>query len=510
MSLMIQSNIDARATVFEINVSEPPDWDAIEIGSNVTTLTISTNFQGFYPNDAPAYDIISLAFLIQSHRHISTFNFKFLEETHLGYVCVATNGQRDKPLTLKFFDCTIDRFGSSALSGMLRAGLIESLSFIRCPFYETGVIEFGLEHNTGLQKFEYVPYLRRGGSLTTLDTGVLGMLNCSTSITHLQISMKNQDIYQLCDVIRRNSTIQNLEISDATFFFDLDSATAIAGMMERVDNKALKELNLKSCIVDKSGLALLLQTFSGRELLQSLTFEKMKFRLYVDSQGLSWANLKVKSLSLSGILFELDDLNIVINAIANNPYIQNLNLSGVLHDEEEFQLLCDAFFEPNRGPSRLFIDHLGSHGALISDALQQNTSLKVLTVGGLELDGLEAFAEELANMGGLRELYFGTEDEPQIYSKTFFENLTRSLEENPTLHTLGIRSINSDVELAKPFLPWIKYLLAFNRVGRNSLLETDVPLGIWAPAFARILDQADLVYYFVKNKPEVAGNEQRT
>ncbi len=497
-----------RATTLEIQLSEPPDWETFEIGSNVTSLTIwQADGDVFFPEK----DIIQLAFVIHSHHNISTICFRAWRE-HLGYFCVAASGKRDKLITLMFSSCTIDRFAASALNGMLKAGSIGNLSFQHCDFdaHAAGVIVMGLECNTSLQKFEYVPYYRHETTpgAISLHEGVLGMLSSNTSITQLHVSMQNHDIYQLCDALGWSSTMQNIVISDKTI--DVDSATAIVGMMKREPNKPLKELTLQSCNVSGSALALLLKRCSCRALLQTLTFENVAFEPDDAPEEVSWANLKVESLSFSGTSFDLDNLTTVVHSIADNPYIQNLNLSGVLDEEEKIQLVSDVFLEPNRGPSKLVIDHIGSHGALISNALQHNTSLKALTIAGLDLDSLEAFAEELANMGGLRELYFGHEDERQTCSKTFFENLQQSLEENTSLHVLGIRSIDSYVELAKPFLPRIQYLLTFNRVGRNSLLETDVPLGIWAPVFAKLLDQVDLVYYFVRNKPEVAGNEEHT
>jgi hypothetical protein len=105
--------------------------------------------------------------------------------------------------------------------------------------------------------------------------------------------------------------------------------------------------------------------------------------------------------------------------IAENPNIKELILFGVLGSVVQFEALGKILLRSNRGPSELNIDQVGSHGAMLVDALQHNFSIKSLTIVDLDPESLEAFAEGLAHMGGLQELNFGLEQEAPTYSAKF-------------------------------------------------------------------------------------------
>jgi hypothetical protein len=140
--------------------------------------------------------------------------------------------------------------------------------------------------------------------------------------------------------------------------------------------------------------------------------------------------------------------------------------------------------------------------------MQQNTSVKRLTIDDVDPVGLVTFAQGLANMTGLRHLNFGYEVTTHKYSKGFFAALQQSLEQNTTLQYLTICGMDNYTDEAKPFLPRIKFLLAWNRVGRESLLRADVPSGLWAHILASspVLDETSLIHFFLTNVPDLTAS----
>jgi hypothetical protein len=194
--------------------------------------------------------------------------------------------------------------------------------------------------------------------------------------------------------------------------------------------------------------------------------------------------------------------------IANNPHIIELSLYSQLHTEEKLQKLCEEILQSNRGPPTLSINEIGSLGAILSDAMQQNTSVNELAIGDLDPDGLVTFAQRLANMTGLRRLDFGHEETNHEYSKEFFHALQRSMEQNTTLQFLTICGMDAYTDEAKPFLPRINFLLAWNRVGRDYLMRANIPSGLWAHILASspVLDETSLIHYFLTSVPDITAS----
>jgi hypothetical protein len=499
MSLNIHSNI---ATRLEINVAMPHIfWDTFEIGPEVTALKIFNGDDLFFLEHA----MQSISFAIQKHKRVRSISFEQCSEGIL-QCCIAANaGEQDQPLALTFVACFIDGLAALALKVMLQAGSIGALTFDCCEMdeNEANVIMIGLQHSARLEEFEFIPRLDLADEPISLIGGVLGLLNSnSATITKLRIGMQRESVVQLCEAAARSKTLESLTIQDN--IVDIDCATEIVVMLEC---KALRELTLRRCTILKSAMALLLERLSERELLKKLSFENIGIETDNASHSeLSWANLRVNTLSLDQVALDDDGVSKLIRDIAENPNIKELILFGVLGSADQFEALGKILLRSNRGPSELNIDQVGSHGAMLVDALQHNFSIKSLTIVDLDPESLEAFADGLAHMGGLQELNFGLEQEAPTYSKPFFEKIQQSLEANTTLQMIGIRSIDTHMELAKPFLRRIEYLLQFNGVGRYSLFGINIPLGIWPHVFERLSSNIDLLCSMIGNKPELVAN----
>jgi hypothetical protein len=374
------------------------------------------------------------------------------------------------------------------------------------------MIMAGLRSNKSLTSFEYCNQLEDEELGASLMSGVSTLLrNTDSTITHLSMGLQNKNLYRLCDDVGWNTTLTSIHIRN--HYLTDESVTAITGLLRR--KNALKTINLEGVdFQDYKTMAYLLDALCRGELLT-------RFVLY-DSAILSaptddappwleliWAKMKVTNLHVANFALDLDDFSAMMVGIANNPHINELNLF-YLRTEEKLQKLCEEILQSNRGPPTLRLNRIGSLGAILSDAMQQNTSVKNLAIGDLDPDGLVIFAQGLANMTGLRCLDFGyyghTNHE---YSKEFFEALQQSLEQNTTLKQLTICGMtDSYLVEAKPFLPRIKYLLAWNRVGRDSLLRAIAPSGLWAHILASspVLHETSLIHFFLTSEPDITAS----
>jgi hypothetical protein len=512
MSLTIHMNEDA--SVATVDFEDPPDWESFTIGDEVTSIHIvgADREQRFVEEN-----FAHAAAVIRSQPNITTICFDSCSFAEGIWGC-CTAAKRDSCLgsSFKFFCCTIDSLTASFLKLILKEACIKELAIYDCAIDErsAGMIMAGLRSNTSLTSFEYRPHeeVTSGASLTN---GVSALLRHGNSrITHLTMFMPHENLYQLCDAVGWNKTLASIEIH-ITDLTD-DSVTAITGMLRRIDgNKSLKKVVLDVDHIEYQSMAYLLNILSRRELLSSLELQSVEIQSTVSEiflSELSWAKIQVTRLVLAGVTLvtsdgdELDIYSAMMVGIANNPHIQDLHLK-YLNTEGKLQRLCESILQSNRGPPALGIDYIHSHGAMISGAMQQNTSVKKLTIDDLNPVGLVTFAQGLANMTGLRSLNFGNARTIHEYSKAFFEALQQSLEQNTTLQYLSICGMGAYTDEAKPFLPRIKFLLAWNRVGRDSLLRADVPSGLWAHILASspVLDEKSLLHFFLSSEPDITA-----
>jgi hypothetical protein len=174
-----------------------------------------------------------------------------------------------------------------------------------------------------------------------------------------------------------------------------------------------------------------------------------------------------------------------------------------MESAQKIEKVCNVFLLQNLGPSELVMNRMGPHAAILTEALQQNTSLKALTIADLGVEGGVTFAQGLASMHGLRSVQFGYEGSTENYTKEFFQALQQSLEVNTNLWTIALDGIYADDPVAKPYLPRIRYLLATNRVGRQTLMSATIPTGIWAQILARSAKDVDGIYFVLTGKPDI-------
>jgi hypothetical protein len=152
---------------------------------------------------------------------------------------------------------------------------------------------------------------------------------------------------------------------------------------------------------------------------------------------------------------------------------------------------------------------IGDDGATsIAEMLTRNESIEKVCIGVFGEKGLKAFATCLSSMNGLKTL----EVTSSGYTSEIGNSFVLALEQNTTLETFDFAALHNDSEVT----PQVERLLALNRGGRRLLSamgESAPPLNYWPRILARSFDNADVIFYFLREIPNVlvaqAGSRER-
>lgn len=214
-------------------------------------------------------------------------------------------------------------------------------------------------------------------------------------------------------------------------------------------------------------------------------------------------NTILHTLNLTSSLTKASILPL-IPAVQHHSSLRILHLSynRISNDNNEITFLARAL-ETNRVLTELYLDHneIDVEGATaIANMLRQNETLQVLQLSNNKVrdDGAEAFANVLANDNNttLTRLML---ERYQISSRGV-ESLLEALESNVTLQYLQVDKHQTSVHQE------LSHVLATNRAGRHLLRrQQDVPLGLWSYVLGRISQQPDMLYYFLKELPNLCG-----
>jgi hypothetical protein len=507
------NNDEDKATTLHVNLLEPPIWEDFVLKPTVKRLKI----QGDEDRDIDTTDVMLQLFVaLQSHNGIESFGFHQCEIKDLGHLAYwwtakmrEWNGVNDQTplLTLTFENCDIENAAATAISFILRAGCIGDISFTDCHFvYDCAeIIEEGLKGNQSLTKVHF--QLNETDGSASLMNGVLAMLGTNQKILKLGLDMRNGpkcwDIYRSTEA---STTLQSLQLYNT----QLDVPAVLAVMKMCQDIKSLKEVSFKHCDFTSSGIQFLIEQLSKRVALDDLDIELCKLtKPFTVPLVLRWRRVQVTNFHLAGTQFGQEPMSSSFGEIAANNNVQCLDLSRVMDRDEDFQRMCDTMISGNSGPSSLVVQQVQHCSAMLVEALRQSTKLTSLTFAKMDEAGMILFAQGLAQMSSLRQLFIGFQDMDNHYSEEFFKSLRDSLEVNTTLWSLSLRGIDSDNAMAKAYLPRVRYLLAINRVGRSSLFTANVPVGIWSHILARCPSDPDGILFVLTGKPELLARPTR-
>jgi Ran GTPase-activating protein (RanGAP) involved in mRNA processing and transport len=344
------------------------------------------------------------------------------------------------------------------LKSMLRQNTVLQHLILRCNRLR----------NAGLA--EIAPVLYRNTSIKSLDLADNGLDDIESANV-------------LRELMRRNKTITSLCISDNTFGRNAAAARSIAEGVR--SNTALQQLNHCSCGLDDQGVSLLANALAIR------------------NGSMLELDLGRNEITSVGVHALIDDN---VEAVKT---LTELNLWCNPIRSEGATILADAFGR-NAMPSLKRLDmgwcDIEDDGfvALVS-ALEQNTSLQILdlTCNDFGERGFTALAESLPNIKGLKQIHFSA-------SETFQSTLPLLLE--------GFRKNTSLVEVNIDFDEcergeWSRELMCLGLRNRFTPLlkssdppNTELRLGIWSRALAKVATEPDVLFHVLRNKPKLVGS----
>jgi hypothetical protein len=522
--LSIKSDNDKDTTFcVELRNSDPPDWNALQQTPTIHLIVIYGISRYVNQEDL----IARLAQNIRQHGGIRTIDFMSCqiddELVQLWDAMIGNQGDQETPVcSLIFYGCRIKRRAAETLQLLLQRDIIKELGFLKCDFDVSAgpIMEMALRNNQSLRGFgfnfhtydEDVPVT----VYTHIEKGFRGMLHINQNLVKLVWRFEYNDdghdiLWELSNRAANNiGALQSLEIVNSTIDLRMVQSIIRMGLLMH----SFREISFVMCEIYPDALKAFIEALS-RPYQTNPRFDKVKLELVTVIANddinppftTSCERLQVQHLSLVHTNFDPDTLVRTMTELANNPSIQSLDLRGVLRDYNlnYYQTLCDVFLRSNRGPSKLILDLNQvvldqSSIAMFVQVLQQNTSVKSLTIREISGPDLVTFAQGLAHMHGLYRLALGSID-VETLAERFCQALQQSLEHNNTLCKLSMTSIHVN---ARRYLPRIRYLLATNLVGRHVLMRTpNVPLGLWAHVLARSSKEADGIYFALTEMPDI-------
>lgn len=155
---------------------------------------------------------------------------------------------------------------------------------------------------------------------------------------------------------------------------------------------------------------------------------------------------------------------------------------------------------------------IGDAGAeSFAQALVSNTTLKTLTIGalggaGLNAIALNAIASCLPGMHGLKSL---TVKYLIGLTTQCMDSFLNALERNTELeHVYLTPTTTDDSWLLAEIMPQVKHQMALNRGGKRILKsESHVPASLWPRILARMSNDPDGIFFFLREKPDVLINK---
>jgi hypothetical protein len=490
-SLTIVYDYDSSKT-FDVDVNEQLDWFFLKLQSTVTLVRVNGNRVN--PSDIGDF-VMHLAVAVKPHPGITDIHFK---DCRIGDLSALYAVKSDQLMTYKFTRCWFEPLAGKTMLSMLDRNSVGKLAFEGCTFdaHVANSISNGLSCNESLRTFEYVDDL--DSPPTDILNGVKDMLNTSGNILKLVLAIKDPKDWDKFREANRNKSLECLEIRGTCL--ELHGMEAILVKCFRM--KSLKELKIVGGTMTYQALAFLVETLNENEILDTLILKSINI-------GTDWCiacgDMKLRKLSIASLNFDIYNWNLTLEGMLNNNFLQCLEIGHVLPATAIPQLF-DAL-ATNRGPSHLIINVLGPHRDMLIETLQRNTRITTLAIPCLEETDLVPFAQGLALMQGLRKLdiHYSADMDLAENTEEFFSALAQSLEVNTTLETLILRHVVASRHFSR-----IRYLLAINRMGRNSLIaDPTIPAGLWPHVLGRSSKEADGIYFVLTGKPEIVKTKSR-
>jgi len=353
--------------------------------------------------------------------------------------------------------------------------------------------------------------------LTASQMSNLEWLLSSNTIEYLHVSgcFPRDGILRIPKGLHGNRSLKRLTIKNVRLHpgreqwsVSLETLQAIPEFLR--ENQVLASLTIARNEIPPETLSCILEAMKWHKALSKLSFESI---------GAGVANAG----------------NVFASMLASNRVLTTLNLSNCSLGDNFAMELADVLYS-NTGLEVLDLgqNEISSNGATaLADAIRVNTSLKGIILHGNPIgdDGIASLAHALRCNTGLTTLKISGKvglsvlalHLPLIHglknldvydlnaltsqcTGTFLE----ALERNTELETVDLQVADNTANegLVDEIMPKVRHQLALNRGGKRILkYEGHVPSSLWPRILARSSNNLDVIYHFLREKPDVLINK---
>jgi hypothetical protein len=466
---------------------------------------------------------LSLASLVSEHPEIQEIGFIGVSCIEFGPIALAIHQNRN--LTrLQFWSCRVTPNLVECIRWLLTDNALESMTLVGNvvngdpPFDISGALcassslkKLGLHDPSGVfgpEPLQAIPHMIR----TNQDFEEIDLLLSDTITDRFEL------VRLIAQAAEGHASLNKLVItgsgeSDEDAPHHVGTAKAIGIMLHNAP--ALRFFSLSDCYMGPAG---------ARHLADGLSSENnVVENLYLPCNQLGdeeagifarvLANQNLKSLVLSSN--NIGDAGAIELAVAlgQNNTLEVLDLDCNAIGSKGASALADALVANGTLKDlNLRNNFIGDDGATsIAEMLTRNESIEKVCIEGFTLKVLTAFATRLSSMTGLKTLIVDSHNF-RGYNYVVGKSFAVALEQNTTLETFDFDTMRRDLKV----MPQVERLLALNRGGRRLLFATGEsvpPLNYWPRILARSSDNADVLFHFLREIPNVlvdkAGSRKR-
>jgi Ran GTPase-activating protein (RanGAP) involved in mRNA processing and transport len=472
-----------------------------------------------WPDDAMPLNVpvaLSLASLVSEHPEIQEIEFDWVKFIEFGPIALAIHQNRN--LTrLWIWECQVNPNLVECLRWLLTENTLQSITLDnndKCDGHPSFDISGALLGNSSLKELDIEDHRAVIRSETFRAIPHMIRTNQDFETLDLSLSKRMDDRYKVVRLLAQaaegHASLKKLAID----YYDVSSnkrpsaedlinragtAEAIGIMLHNAP--ALREFSLSGCYMGSAGARHLADGLSSKKsVVESLNLSRNELgdaeagifaRVLLAKQNLKSLGLNTNHIGDAGAL----ELAV---ALRQNNTLEHLGLSKNQIGSDGTSALADALVTNNA--LKYLSLTIGDDGATsIAEMLTRNESIENVCIEGFCEKGLKAFATRLSSMNGLKTLRIEHRN-VRGYTSEIGKLFILALEQNTTLETFDfMRNEFED-------MPQVNFLLALNRGGRRLLSATGEsvpPLNYWPRILARSSDNADMLFYFLCEIPNV-------
>jgi Ran GTPase-activating protein (RanGAP) involved in mRNA processing and transport len=280
----------------------------------------------------------------------------------------------------------------------------------------------------------------------------------------------------LRELLRRNKTITRLDIAYNSFGRNVAAVRCIADGFRA--NSTLQELDLSSCVLGNQGLSVLADSLGQQK------------------RGLLTLNLSANQITCSGLRALVENATAVLSTVTR----LDLGENSVLDEGASF------LAETLRLQTLPSLKCLGLKNCPISDdglvelmsALEENDTLEHLDLEGITFNarGCLALASSLPHMKGLRQidLSWTTTDHSVVSA------MLEGFRENTSLHIVNVAGCRPEHDKLLQELSFLLDRNKFSRLLQDSDTDDRASLGLWSRALGSVATRPDVLFYVLTSK----------